>query len=879
MARPHSLMTDSKRLRERALARLREAAGPPADRSPSYSDAVGLLEDLRIHKAELEIQNQELQESQARAEAERERYQHLFERLPIAAIVVDRIGVIRSANPVAARYFGFRGVSALEHHSFFRLIDSGDAPRVASVIGEGEERPAGTLRSITLAGRDGHTLTDLALISLGDGYHLDRRVLIVIHDRHEEQEREHDRQLYETLLDNSPSVIYAFGRDDRCLLWNARAARVFGTPRAAAIGALRKELLSPAEAERGRQLDRRVVEEARALTDEVRLSGVDDIRAPHIETRFPLRHSREGIFGVGVIAGNISELTRVRSRLEVAMRVFNQGGEGIAILDDSLRVTFCNLAFQEMLGREERDLLGRRPLRFLAKRRQNRKLAIIRKALDEYGRWQGERWVRNPGGKLFPCWLRVALVRDSEGAASNFIVIANDITQQKSAEEEIERLAYYDALTGMANRYLLKNRARQVIQAAKSSNGEFALLFIDLDKFKDVNDAFGHACGDRLLVQFARRLTAQVRERDMVCRLGGDEFVILLSEISRDEVSERVESLLSNIVRSFSIDGEELHLSASLGIAMYPSDADDFDGLLKSADAAMYQAKAAGRNTYRFFDAAMAEAVASHARMQQALHRAINIEGALSVVYQPQIDLAGGRLVGLEALLRWCDPELGQVSPEEFIPMAEQSGLIRELSDFVLDTVIEQIKDWRGGMLGDAIVSVNITPEQFWHDDFESDLLGRIERAGIPADHLLLEITERTAMKDPEGLVALMNSLRTHGIELSIDDFGTGFSSLAYLQRFPLRQLKIDMSFVQGLGSDVAAEQICQSVLNLAHTLGLEVVAEGIETEIQARRLRDWDCEIGQGFLYARPMSPDRLMRWLDSSEFTSLGESATGAE
>jgi EAL domain-containing protein (putative c-di-GMP-specific phosphodiesterase class I) len=261
------------------------------------------------------------------------------------------------------------------------------------------------------------------------------------------------------------------------------------------------------------------------------------------------------------------------------------------------------------------------------------------------------------------------------------------------------------------------------------------------------------------------------------------------------------------------------------------------------------------------------------------LHRALEEKSALSVAYQPQIDLASGSLAGLEALVRWHDPALGEVSPTEFIALAEQGGLIGQLGDFVLDTVIAQIKAWRDSALRDVAVSVNIAPEQLWHADFEDDLLRRIEQADIPANRLLLEITERTAMKDPEGLIGLMNSLRAHGIEFSIDDFGTGFSSLAYLQRFPLRQLKIDMSFVQDLGRGTAGEKICRSVLKLAHTLGLEVVAEGVETDIQAALLRDWGCEIGQGFLFARPLTPAALADWVDSLGAEAIEFHATGGD
>jgi diguanylate cyclase (GGDEF)-like protein len=489
-------------------------------------------------------------------------------------------------------------------------------------------------------------------------------------------------------------------------------------------------------------------------------------------------------------------------------------------------------------------------------------MRAIQSALGHRDRWQGERWLRRLDGEVFPCWLRVSVVRGFDHSMSNFIVIADDITQQKSAEEEIERLAYYDGLTGTPNRHLLRDRVRQEIRASHRSGDEFALVFLDLDQFKDANDAFGHEFGDRLLIEFSRRLQGLVRDNDTVSRLGGDEFVVLLPRIRRSEVVERVDSILAEAVRPFEISGEQVRLSASLGVAMFPGDAEDYDRLLKHADSAMYQAKKAGRNTYRFFDSKIAQEVEAHARMQQALRRALD-QGDLTVAFQPQFALADRSLVGVEALVRWSDPEFGPVSPELFIPLAESGGMIQRLGEMVFDTVLDRIQAWRGTPFEHLQVSINVAPEQFWNPEFEQRLLERIREADVSPAQVLLEITERTAMKDPDGLIERMESLKAHGIELSIDDFGTGYSSLAYLQRFPLRQLKIDKSFVQRIGREKAGEQICRSVLQLAQTLGLEVVAEGVETEQQAGFLREAGCEIGQGYLFARPMPAAELSDWM----------------
>jgi diguanylate cyclase (GGDEF)-like protein/PAS domain S-box-containing protein len=447
------------------------------------------------------------------------------------------------------------------------------------------------------------------------------------------------------------------------------------------------------------------------------------------------------------------------------------------------------------------------------------------------------------------------------------------IAEQQAAEARAERLALFDGLTGLPNRHLLADRASQAIDIARRSDEPLAVLFLDLDHFKNVNDSLGHRVGDSLLTQLAQRLRGAVREQDTVARTGGDEFVLVLPLTDIAGAAHLATKLMALASAPFQVDGQELTVTPSMGIAMFPTDGDDFDTLCKCADAAMYRAKRDGRNAYRFFTSEMQAQSARALQLENALRRAQE-RRQLSLHYQPQfaLDAAGEpRIVGAEALLRWQHPELGWVSPAEFIPIAETSGLILPIGEWVLREALSQLRRWDEAGLPALTMAVNLSAVQFRHDDLP-ELVGRVlDEVGMPADRLELELTEGAAMDNPSRAITVMNELHARGVQLSIDDFGTGYSSLSYLKKFRVSKLKIDQSFVRDLTDDVEDRAIVDAVIRMAAALGLQTLAEGVETDGQLAFLRSHGCQAVQGFLFSRALPADAFADYVQSRLLVSV--------
>lgn len=437
-------------------------------------------------------------------------------------------------------------------------------------------------------------------------------------------------------------------------------------------------------------------------------------------------------------------------------------------------------------------------------------------------------------------------------------VMANDITERKRAEERIHYLANFDPLTGLPNRTQLNNHLKYALSLAKRSSGHLALLFLDLDHFKDINDTLGHSTGDALLIEVAGRLCQVLREEDTVTRLGGDEFILLLPGNDALGAARVAQKLLDAIAESYLIEHYDLTLTASIGIALYPEDGLDLEALSKSADAAMYRAKQEGRQCYRFFTPEMQARSARNLQLVNALHHALE-HRQLQLHYQPQIAMQDGRIIGAEALLRWSHPELGSVSPAEFIPVAESSGLILPIGEWVLRCAIRQAKIWIENGFGPLIMAVNLSAVQFRHPDLPELVTRILNEENLAPESLELELTESVAMHNPPGAIAVMNNLYERGIRMSIDDFGTGYSSLSYLKKFKAYKLKIDQSFVRDINIDPEDKAIVSAIINLAKSLGLQTIAEGVETIEQQAFLREQGCDQMQGYLFSRPVPPEQF--------------------
>ncbi|GAB3257403.1 EAL domain-containing protein [Chitinimonas naiadis] len=551
------------------------------------------------------------------------------------------------------------------------------------------------------------------------------------------------------------------------------------------------------------------------------------------------------------------QTARQEQELRVAATAF-ESQEGMLIADADLVILRVNSAFTKITGYPAEDVVGRSPNMFQSSRHDADYYRAMDDAIRDTGSWQGEIWTRRKDGDTFPLWLAVTAVRSDEGHVTHYVYALVDITERKMAEDEIRNLAFYDPLTNLPNRRLLMDRLRQALAKSARSDTGGALLFVDLDNFKKLNDTRGHDIGDLLLEQVAGRIASCLREGDTVARLGGDEFVVLLEDISDQslEAADKVEAvakkILATLNESYLLDGKPHHSTPSIGVCFFKGQAVTVDELLKQADLAMYQAKAAGRNAIRFFDPTMQAAVSAHAAMEADIREALASQQFI-LHYQPQVDTAR-RVIGAEALVRWQHPLRGMVSPASFIPLAEETGQILPLGQWVLETACLQLREWaQSPQTAHLTLAVNISARQFHDANFVEQVLSALAKSQANPGRLKLELTESLLLKDVDSVVAKMNVLMAQGVSFSLDDFGTGYSSLSYLKRLPLAQLKIDQSFVRDIFVDANDLAIVRAVVTLGQSLGLSVIAEGVETEEQRQFLEACGCHTFQGYLFGKP--------------------------
>jgi diguanylate cyclase (GGDEF)-like protein/PAS domain S-box-containing protein len=556
----------------------------------------------------------------------------------------------------------------------------------------------------------------------------------------------------------------------------------------------------------------------------------------------------------GVLLGrDASARIAAESKLRLAARVISRSGEGIIISDAKGLIVEVNKAFETITGYSRADALGRNP-NFLSSGRQDKEFyRRMWQTLHAEGFWQGEIWNRRKNNEIFPEWLSLSAIRDDGGEITHYVATFSDVTEAKANEARIQHMAHHDFLTGLPNRFLLTDRFKQVAAAAERNDTRYALLFIDLDRFKNVNDTLGHSIGDQLLRDVASRLGSIVRGTDTLSRQGGDEFLVLLGEVETPEAAAIVARKLMQVLgEPFLLDGHPITVTPSIGIAVSPEDGTDLDSLLKHADLAMYDAKQQGRNNYQFFRREMNARSLELLLMESDLRQALR-KSEFELHYQPQISVSSGQPQGLEALLRWRHPERGLVSPADFIPMAEETGLILPIGQWVLNTACQQLANWRTNGWPELRVAVNLSAAQFRQQDLLTQVEAALAAANLPADALELEVTESILMIDAEGTAKMLNALNAMGVTLAIDDFGTGYSSLAYLKRFSVSTLKVDRSFVNGIGIDGEDAAICSAIIGLARSLRLDVVAEGVETQAQYDWLAKAGCHIIQGYFTGRP--------------------------
>ncbi|MBC7908247.1 MAG: EAL domain-containing protein [Rhodospirillaceae bacterium] len=562
-------------------------------------------------------------------------------------------------------------------------------------------------------------------------------------------------------------------------------------------------------------------------------------------------------------------LLRSRKDLHLARQVIEASLDGIMICNTQGLVEFVNPAFTLLTGYSFEEVHGKNPNILKSGRHDAGFYKRMWEALEAKGVWQGEVWNRRKNGDQFPEWLTINVIRDNDGHISQYAAVFTDITERKKTEERIKNLAYFDVLTGLPNRRLFTDRLQVAIAHAHRHGSSLAIMFLDLDLFKRINDTLGHGIGDQVLVETASRLELCIREGDTVARLGGDEFVVLLPELDHVEDAAKMSERIISLVRQpFVIDEHELYVTTSVGIAVYPNDGLTVDSLIKNADTAMYRAKDLGRNSYQLYTPSMNARSFERLAMESSLRHALSRE-EFTLVYQGKVDMVTGRLSGVEALVRWRHPEMGLVLPAEFIPLAENMGLIGDIGAWVLKAACRQCKSWHDLGLPPVRIAVNVSALQFREGDVPTIVAQALNESGLAPQYLELELTESVLMQRVDDVAKVLRELRQMGVHISIDDFGTGYSSLSYLKRMPIDSLKIDRSFVSDLLEDGEitngeGAEIVSTIINLAHNLRLRAVAEGVETPEQAEFLRARGCDEIQGYLISRPVSGEDLISLFD---------------
>ncbi len=563
---------------------------------------------------------------------------------------------------------------------------------------------------------------------------------------------------------------------------------------------------------------------------------------------------------------DITDRRLAEQRLSQWAAAFENISEGVIITDTRGRIQDVNRAFCNITGYSRDEVTGQTTSFLHSGRHEAAFYQAMWATLRSAGKWQGEIWNRRKNGEVFPEWLSISPVSNEQDELTNYVGVFADITTIKESERQLLHLAHHDPLTGLPNRLLFSARLEHTLQQAKRVPATIGLLFLDLDRFKNVNDSLGHALGDELLTQAAHRLRSCVRQQDTVARLGGDEFIVILQNLaSARDAGAVAEKILAALQQPFALTGHEVTVTASIGISLCPDDGQESNTLLRNADAAMYRAKELGCNSYAYYTPELTTIVRERFDLENNLRRALERD-EFRLFFQAQVSAADGRIVGAEALLRWQHPELGLVIPDKFIPLAEETGLITPIGEWVLRAACAQAKQWRSWGLPPVRLAINLSGQQIMSEFINDKLEKLLEEVQLEPSCLEFEITESFVMKHPEQAVQVLDKLRTLGISLAIDDFGSGYSSLGYLKRLPVHKLKIDQSLVRDIPSDPNDKAIARAVIALGHSLGLTVIAEGVETEMQGEFVRAEGCDQFQGYLYGRPTPAEEFAEQLKNN-------------
>ncbi len=656
------------------------------------------------------------------------------------------------------------------------------------------------------------------------------------------------------LLDNFPFIVWLKDAESRYMAVNQVFADQLNVNIDDVIGRTDLDIFSRDLAEKYRLDDQQVMNSGLQKNVEEIIEQVGG--RFWVETyKAPLLDEQKQVLGTVGFARNISERKQTEEALKLAALVFDNSSEAMLVTDANNIILNVNTAFMRMTGYSREEVIGKDPKILGSGEQSPAFYQAMWQSINATGSWHGELINKRKSGETYIEEIVINTIFDDHGQPQRRVALFSDITHRKQTEEQIWQQANFDPLTGLPNRSLLRERMELEIKKAQRAKQRFAVLFIDLDRFKEVNDTLGHEMGDELLQQAAQRLLACVRNTDTVARLGGDEFTIILGELDTVDSPERVvKQLVEQLSLPFTLQHEQVYVSASIGVTLFPDDAQTLSQLLKNADQAMYAAKNSGRNCYSFYTPSMQATLIARAAMLNDLRSAM-VKQEFKLVYQPIVELATGQVYKAEALIRWQHPERGLVSPAEFVPLAEDSGLINDIGDWVFHTAAQQVTMWRQSLHPEFQISINKSPVQFLDVNHQpADWILHLHQAGLPGQAIVVEITEGLLLEASEKTAEHLLVFRDAGVQVAIDDFGTGYSALSYLNKFDIDYLKIDQSFVRNLHAESSDFVLCEAIIVMAHKLGLKVIAEGVETEMQRDLLASIACDFGQGYLFARPM-------------------------
>ncbi|HJU50360.1 MAG TPA: EAL domain-containing protein, partial [Pseudogulbenkiania sp.] len=561
---------------------------------------------------------------------------------------------------------------------------------------------------------------------------------------------------------------------------------------------------------------------------------------------------------------DISEKRVAEERTQLAAKVFENTVEGIMITDADKRIRSVNKAFSQITGFGQQEVLGQKPDMLSSGRHDEAFYEGMWSSINEHGSWQGELWNRRKNGEVYPEWLAINAVRNAVGEVTHYVAVFSDLSERKAADERIQFLAHFDVLTGLPNRAHIQDRVELAIQNATRDNERLALLLLDLDRFKTINESLGHSAGDALLQVLAERIRSTLLTGEVVARQGGDEFIVLLPLIadpgSAALAAERIREVLEPPVELFN---HSISITPSIGISVFPDDGRDFETLVRNADAAMYHAKSAGRNSYKFYTADLNARAREILEIESQLRYALDRDEFV-LHYQPQVNLKTGQIIGAEALIRWQHPDLGLLGPVRFIEVAEERGFIVQIGNWVIQEACRQLSHWRRQGLPRISLAVNLSTLQFKQQDLAVNLQRALSAHGLVGSDLDVEVTESVIMEDVETTIHTIDRIKSMGLQLSIDDFGTGYSSLSYLKRFKADKLKIDRSFVRDIPMDADDSAIARAIINMAKNLNMTVIAEGVETIEQWKFLDREGCHAAQGYLLAKPVPAKEFEKLLE---------------